>query len=107
NDNAMHGDRESYQGFGGGRDARYETPYRNGKVQRRTGKSRCDAGRRRAAAEFERQARPVLGTESHGSRRTLRRDERTDRRFLAVAGEVDGGSGGMGEALPESVRGRV
>ena len=49
----------------------------------------------------EGQARAVLGREAHGDRRSVRRDQGAGRRLLAVAGEVDGGSGRVGEALPE------
>ena len=47
------------------------------------------------------------GDEAHGDRRALRRDQGADRRLLAVAGEVEGGGDRMGQALPQSARGRV
>ena len=44
----------------------------------------------------------LLGKQAHGDRRTLRRGQGADRGLLAVAGEVEGRSDRMGEALPES-----
>jgi hypothetical protein len=41
-----------------------------------------------APRELERRARQVLGREGNRDRWTIRGDERTDRRFLAVASEV-------------------
>ena len=66
-----------------------EASYRDGEVQRRAGEGRRDARGRRAAAELEGRARQVFRSEADGDRRTLHRDEGTDRRLLDVAGEVD------------------
>ena len=41
------------------------------------------------------------GTQAHGDRRPVRRDQGADRRLLDVAGEVDGRGDRVGQALPE------
>ncbi len=69
-----------------------------GKLQRGAGEGRHHAGGRGPASQLEGRAGEVLRPSAHGDRRTVRRDQGTDRRLLAVAGEVDGGGDRMAQA---------
>src|SRR6266568_3660164 len=61
-------------------------------------KPRCDS------SELQGSARQVLREQANGDRWAVRRDEGPDRRLLAVADEIKGGSDRMGEALSQSDR---
>jgi hypothetical protein len=50
--------------------------------------------------------REVLREQSNGNQWAVRRGEGPDRRLLAVEGEIEGGGDRVGEALPQSHRGR-
>src|SRR6266851_6441154 len=106
-DDAIHGDSQSGQELGSRGSTGQGTLCCDGEVQRGVGKSRRDACRRGAATELEGQADQVFGTAAHGDRRPLRGNQGTDRRLLAVAGEVNGRGGRAGatrQATEESCK---
>jgi hypothetical protein len=52
--------------------------------------------------QLQRRSREILGNHTHFHRRSLCRDEGADCRLLALAGEIEGRSYRMRQALPES-----
>src|SRR5262249_18184607 len=89
---AYEGDgyRKGDEGLGSRGDAEQRAGYGNGELQRRTGKSRHHAGRRWTKAIVAGQTAQVLGKQTDGYRRTVRRDQGTHRRLLDLAGSVHG-----------------
>src|ERR1700731_991483 len=88
--NALYGDSQGQQGIRGRYSSQPGDSECHGKIQRRTGESRSNAGGGRAAADFQGQARKVFWRQTRGDRRPIRRDQGIDCRLLAVAGEIDG-----------------
>src|SRR5215469_16935804 len=82
--------RKGNEGLGSRGDAEQRAGYGNGELQRRAGKSRHHAGRRWTKAIVAGQTGPVLGKQTDGNRRTVRRDQGTRCRLLDLAGAVHG-----------------
>src|SRR5262252_684229 len=103
-DDEVHGDRESVQGFGDRPDAERAAARGDGQVQRGTREGRNHARRRGAASQFEGRSGALLRIQAHGDRRSVRRDEGAGRGILAVAGPFQGRSDRVAQTLPESAR---
>src|SRR5215471_13271594 len=101
------GYRKGNERLGSRGDAEQRVGYGNGELQRRTGKSRHHAGRRWTKAVVAGQTGPVLGKQTDGNRRTVRRDQGTRCRLLDLAGSVDGRGRRVVEALSESDARRI
>src|SRR5215469_17858164 len=97
------GYRKGNEGLGSRGDAEQRAGYGNGELQRRAGKSRHHAGRRWTKAIVAGQTGPVLGKQTDGNRRTVRRDQGTRCRLLDLAGSVDG-RGHPSPCQPTTVR---
>src|SRR5689334_13186689 len=104
--NAIHGNGQSDKRERSGRDAESEASRGHGKVQRRVGKSRRDAGRRRVATEFKGSPRTVFGKQADRHRWPVYRNQGTGRRLLALAGKIPRRSDRMAQALPQPYAGR-
>src|SRR5262249_49284496 len=105
---ARDGDREGDEGVRGGDPAlRREDVQGDGGLQRGPRRGGHHARRGGPEAEQGRQAGQVLREQPDRHRRSVRGDQGTDRGLLALAGEVDGGGGEVGEALPQPHADRV
>ena len=74
----------------------------DGQVQRGAREGRHHAGGRRPSPQLKGKRVRFVGRNEDRHRRPVRRDQGADRGFLALAGEVDGRGGRVGEALPRS-----
>ena len=59
-----------------------------------------------SASHLERRTHQVLWQQAYGRRRAIHRDQRTDRRLLALEGEVERRGDRVGQALSESAQRR-
>src|SRR5688572_19214146 len=98
---ARHGDHQELEVVGSGGSAERAAPDGGGALQRGAGQRGDHRRGGRAAPLVARETGAILGRDAHGRERTVPSGRRAGGGFLAVAGQVDGRGGGVGEALPQ------